>query len=521
MAGRIKPLDPLAKVGVPAAGILLALAIAPVVAVAWRAEGAGALRAADWAAIRFTLIQAALSASLSVTLAIPIARALARRSFRGRRALVVLMGAPFILPAIVAVLGLLSVFGREGVVNAGLGILGLEPIGIFGLGGVVLAHVYLNLPLAVRVLLLAWERIPGERIRLAASLGFGPGEIARQFHVPLLRETLPGAFAVIFLICTTSFAVALTLGGGPRATTVELAIYQAFRFDFDLARAARLALIQLAIGAGAALILMRLALPQDLGAGLDRRRPSWPGLRRRDAVLDGGAILLAAAFLILPLAFVVLRGAPEMASLPSSVWAAAARSLILALSAAALAVGLSLTLASLMAAGRARGLVEAVSYLGVAVSPLVIGTGLFLLIRQVVDPTRTALVVTGVLNAVAALPFMLRGLAPALAEAMATQGRLATSLGLGHWQRWRYGLLPRIARPLGFGAGLAAALSMGDLGVIALFPPSEGVTLPLEMYRQMGSYRSDTAAGTALLLLGLSLGLFWLLERLGRSRAAS
>ena len=35
----------------------------------------------------------------------------------------------------------------------------------------------------------------------------------------MLREVLPGAFVLVFLLCMTSFAVALTLGGGPRATT--------------------------------------------------------------------------------------------------------------------------------------------------------------------------------------------------------------------------------------------------------------------------------------------------------------
>ena len=35
---------------------------------------------------------------------------------------------------------------------------------------------------------------------------------------------------------------------GPRATTVELAIYQAFQFDFDLTRAALLSVIQIAMG---------------------------------------------------------------------------------------------------------------------------------------------------------------------------------------------------------------------------------------------------------------------------------
>ncbi len=69
----------------------------------------------------------------------------------------------------------------------------------------------------------------------------------------MLRRCAPGAMVAVFLICLTSFAVALTLGGGPRATTVELAIFQAIRFEFDLGRAALLAALQFAL-CGAAVL---------------------------------------------------------------------------------------------------------------------------------------------------------------------------------------------------------------------------------------------------------------------------
>ena len=48
--------------------------------------------------------------------------------------------------------------------------------------------------------------------------------------------------------------------------------------------------------------------------------------------------------------------------------------------------------------------------------------------------------------------------------------------------------------PLVVIGGLAAALSMGDLGVIALFAAPEGETLPLLLYRLMAAYRMDEAA---------------------------
>ncbi|MBK5925818.1 thiamine/thiamine pyrophosphate ABC transporter permease ThiP [Rhodobaculum claviforme] len=497
---------------------LLALNAGTLAAVLWRAEAPGRLAAADWAAVRFTLGQALVSAGLSVALAVPVARALARRRFVGRGLLITALGAPFLLPTLVAVLGLLAVFGRGGVLNAGLGHLGLGPVGIYGPHGVVLAHVFFNLPLATRLILQGWLAIPAERFRLAAALGFMPRDIARHLERPMLREVVPGAFVVIFLICLTSFAVALTLGGGPRATTVELAIYQAFRLEFDLARAGLLAVIQFALCAAAAGLAWGVARPSEFGAGLDRpvMRLDVGGWRLR--AVDGLAITLAAVFLLVPLGMVVARGLPHLAGLPAPVWAATARSLGVALASTALCMGaaLALGLAVVRAGPRLSGALEGVGLTALAASPLVIGTGLFIVLFPLVRPGDLALPVTALVNAAMALPFALRALIPALRDIEATQGRLAESLGLRGAARLRLVTWPRLRRPMGFGAGLAAALSMGDLGVIVLFADPGAATLPLQVYRLMGAYRMDDAAGAALLLLMCSLALFWLFDRGGR-----
>lgn len=504
-----------------AAAIVAALTLGTLAAVALRSEDAPRLGPADWAAIRFTLVQAVLSAVFSVALAVPVARALARRRFPGRTLLVTLLGAPFILPTIVAVLGLLAVFGRSGILSTALGWVGLGPIHIYGLHGVVLAHVFFNMPLAVRLILQGWLAIPAERFRLAAALGMGPRDVFRRLEWPMLRAVAPGALLVIFLVCTTSFAVALTLGGGPRGTTVELAIYQAFRFEFDLGRAAILSLIQFAICAVAALAVWKVSLPSGLGGGLGRVVERWGISSAGMRMLDAAAILLAALFLLTPLALIVLRGLPGLATLPSSVMQATVRSLAVALSSTALALWLALSLALLAqwSRGWVRGGAEALASLAIAVSPLVIGTGLFLLVYPVADPVALALPITALVNALMSLPFAYRALAPALAEVEAVRGPLADSLDLRGWARMRYMVLPALARPLGFAGGLAAALSMGDLGVIALFADPGQVTLPMQLYALMGSYRMEEAAAAALVLLVCSLGLFWIFDRGGRMRA--
>ena len=87
------------------------------------------------------------------------------------------------------------------------------------------------------------------------------------------------------------------------------------------------------------------------------------------------------------------------------------------------------------------------------------------------------------------------------------------------WARLRIVTLPRLRAPLGFAAGLSAALSMGDLGVIALFAGQGQETLPLTMYRLMGAYRTDAAAAAGLVLIGAALALFWAFDKWGRRGA--
>ena len=483
---------------------MLVLTLGTLGAVAWRADWGRGLGPADWVVVQFTVTQALVSAGISCLLAIPVARALARRRFWGRSALVTLLGAPFLLPVIVAVLGLLAVFGRNGILNGTLEALGLPEVSIYGFHGVVLAHVFFNLPLVTRLILQGWLSIPAERFRLAANLNVPVG---RLLEWPMLRTVLPPAFLIIFLICLTSFAVALTLGGGPRATTIELAIYQAIRFDFDLGRAAMLAMIQFGLCLIAAVLAWHLTAIDGFGVGLDRNVDRWDGSRWGDFSVIG----LATAFLLVPLLMVIIRGVPGLFELPADIWRAAFRSVSVAIISAALCITLTLALA--LRGGR---LVGIVGVLPLAASSLVVGTGLFLLVYPFVNPAKLALVVTALVNAVLALPFALRSVAPAVEKITIDYVQLGKILDMSQWIWCTRVLVPRLRRQLGFAAGLAAALSMGDLGVIALFAGDAQETLPLAMYRLMGAYRMDAAAGAALLLLVMSFALFWICDRGGR-----
>jgi thiamine transport system permease protein len=504
--------------GSSAAVLVAVLILSALGAVVSRATGDFALSPSDWAAVRFTIWQAFLSALVSCFLAVPVARALARRRFWGRGFLITLLGAPFILPVIVAVLGLLAIFGRSGIVNEVLGWVGFDAISIYGIHGVVLAHVFFNLPLVTRLMLQGWQSVPAERFRLSVQLGMPPRMVFALIEWPLILRIIPGAFALVFVICLTSFAVALTLGGGPRATTIELAIYQAFRFDFDLGRAALLSVVQLGVAGGAAVLALWLIPSVSFGGGLDRMQRRWDVMAGISKWLDGATIALAAAFLILPLLAILLSGLRGLSDVPSSVWVTAWTSTWVALVSVVVLLALALPMAGWIATSR-RASVEAIGLLGLAASPLMIGTGWFILIHPFANPAHWALVVTIVVNALMALPFALRILVPAVRETVQSYGRLSAALGLGRMHLWMWILIPRARPQIGFAAGLTAALSVGDLGVIALFADPDRATLPLQMYRLMGSYRTEAASGAALILLALALGLFWAMDYWGRRNA--
>ena len=504
--------------GAVIAAALTLMCFGTLAAVLWRANGSG-FGPADVSAIKFTVLQAAVSAGVSIGLAVPVARAMARRQFMGRSILITLLGAPFLVPVIVAVMGLLQVFGRTGFLNSGLQAVGLPVVSIYGFHGVVLAHVFFNLPLAIRMLLQGWQAIPAERFRLAAALGFAERDVRRHLERPMLREVLPGAAVVIFTLCLSSFAVALTLGGGPRATTVELAIYQALRFDFDLGRAAMLAAVQFALCAMAALLSLRLAKAASFGAGLDRAPVLWPNLSPASGISDGLAISASAVFLLLPLSAIALRGVPGLAELPASLWPAMVRSVAVAAVSTTLTMTATVVLALAIVRGPGGRLLELAAILPLAASSLVLGTGLFLIVQPWLSVAKLALPVTALVNTTLALPFALRIILPAMRSIDADYGRLASSLNLSGMARWRLLIYPRLRPPLGFAAGLVAAMSIGDLGVVALFAGETGVTLPLLVQRLMGAYRMEAAAGASLVLIATSFAAFWLLDWEGRRHA--
>lgn len=480
--------------------------------------------------VLFTLEQAALSTLLSLGFGLLFALALHRTRFPGRALVVRLLVLTQALPVLVGALALLAVWGRGGVVSDGLASLGFDRLDIYGLSGILLAHTFFNMPLAARLVLSALDDVPAESWKLAGQLSLGPAATFRIVEAPAVLRALPGAASLIFMLCMTSFTLVLVLGGGPGATTLQVEIYQALRADFDPERAALLGLAQVVLTLVVLAAILTLRGTPDAFATLGGRarrhdRRSWP------ARLTAGFLCLAgAAFILTPFVAILINGLsadlPRLLAEPA-VGRAAATSLAIALASALLALSFS---AALLLAGetfrseprrsrrRLHGVFDLSGSLVLVVPPIVLGAGWFLGLRAIADAFALAPLVIVLANAMMAMPFVMRILGPALAEASDRHGRLAAQLGLSGLARLRIVEGPALRAPLGLAFAYALALSLGDLGVVTLFGNEDLMTLPLLLYQRLGSYRTADAAGLALLLGLGTLLLVVAAERLFKAR---
>ncbi|MFD1880193.1 ABC transporter permease [Paracoccus pacificus] len=170
---------------------------------------------------------------LSLVIGIPAAWAMTRLRFAGREALFSLFTAPLLLPTIVLGLAILIVF-------AGYGLLATIP-------GLIIAHLVVTLPYALRVLAVSLQGTDRSVEEVARTLGARPLTVFRRVTLPMMMPGIVAATALAFLVSFDEVVITLFLTG-PRLTTlpVELYNYVAVRAD-PLVAAASVLLILLTL----------------------------------------------------------------------------------------------------------------------------------------------------------------------------------------------------------------------------------------------------------------------------------
>lgn len=473
---------------------------------------------------QFSFYQSFLSTLLSVGLAIPVAHALSRRDFFGKVLLLKLFATTLVLPVLVAIFGLLAIYGNSGLIAQLLESFNQKlPFSIYGLNGILLAHIFFNLPFAARLLLQSLQSIPVEHHKLAAHLGINHWNKFKLVEWPCLCQQLPHVCGLVFMLCFTSFATVMALGGGPKATTIELAIYQAIKFDFDLQSGALLALWQMLLCGSLVMFIQRFSHSMAVVSSSMQHSFTLFNDTLRAKCWDASWILLAVLLVIPPLLMVVISGVNKQllnVISDSAFWRAIQNSFLVATFAALIALVAGLLILISSRCWRLNGLhfradkLELVGTIILVTPGLVISTGIFLLFRDLTDIFDLAIVIVIAVNALMALPYVIKTLAQPMLHIAEQYEQLCSSLGMSGFSRFYLVEWKAIKQPITHAFAISFVLSMGDLSAIALFGSQDFRTLPLYLFQLLGSYQMQSAAVVSLFLLIFSVGIFAVIEKL-------
>ena len=463
--------------------------------------------------VLWSFAQAAITAALGLLLGLPVAWVLARFEFAGRMLVLRLLMLPFVVPTLVAALGVLALFGPQGLFSRWfeVDLQGTPWLLLYG-------NLFFNLCLVVRAAVDALGQVSASRVAAARSLGATPWRAFWRIEWPSILPWVASAMCLVFLFCFAGFGLALVLGG-QRYATVEVEIYTLVAYELKLAEAGALAVWMFVLVGAVVLIYAaiekRLAAPARADA-LPRRRPHGPW----QWAAVGAALVLLGLVCVAPLAAIVWRAVlagPAAWAMWSEPETLAALWNTLRFSTAALLLATLLGVLHALAARHAVVL-RAAAFLPFVVSPVMVAFGLLLLYPQ----WTASLPLLVAAYALLAYPFVAKSLAAALDSLPASLPQAARTLGASRWRVFWRVTLPLVAPALRRGMAFAAATAVGEFAVTLFLSRPEWSTLTTLIYQRLGrpgAANADAAMVLATLLMALALLVFVSVDRGAAERA--
>lgn len=462
----------------------------------------------------FSLKQAALSATIAVLLALPVARALYYLpELVGKSTFLALCLLCFVLPTLVLITGLVALLGSSGWLTPYLG----KSWSLYGMQGILLAHLFLNSPFAIRAFYLQLQALPASSWLLARQLKLSSWQQWTLLEWPQLRARLLTVWVFIFVLCFNSFAVVLSLGGGPQATTLEVAIYQALKYDFNIPEALSLAWLQLLIAGSLYLLMTRFGSSGWLSADTAKLQflpipPRW------QARLYQLSYYLAWVVLLLPLLALI----PNLLQINAERFSKLTimKPLLTTLSLGVTAAGLAVLLALLILSPirkarleyqtRKQWLLDGLANHHLVMPAMVLSVGLYVWCLKHLNLETWGMAFVVLVNTLGLVPFAIQQLRPRLFQFDDQYQHLAQQLKLTPLAYWQV-LLPWLARDLQAAFVLCLLLAMGDVAIFSIFASDSWISLPWLIYSYAGSYRIVEASVLSFLFLLLCAALvFWL-----------
>lgn len=183
-----------------------------------------------WGVLWNSLVMSGLTTLICLVLGFVIAYALQRTKLPLRWLISLALVLPMLAPSLVQALGLIFLFGRNGLVNQWTG----WGIQIYGLPGLVISNAMYALPQAVMILSAALRHSDTRQYDAALVLGASPWRRFVDITLPGARFGLLSAGFVCFTVTITDFGNAAVVGGNYRVLATEIYAQVVGQMNFNM-----------------------------------------------------------------------------------------------------------------------------------------------------------------------------------------------------------------------------------------------------------------------------------------------
>lgn len=476
--------------------------------------------------LKFSFFQSILSTILSIILSILIALALHRRRFFAKKMLIDVCNMTLILPVLVAIIGILNIYGQEGWLSKIFRLIGIKynfsPYGIFG---IIFTHIFFNVPLGIIIFFKQLKSIPIEIFYLADSLNIKGWNYFKLVEWQCLKKKIKSVTILIFMLCFSSLTTIVTLGGGPKYTSIDVAILHALSYDYQPLIAAMLSILKMLFCLGLTLLIQHFNKKTFLEESIKVNNI----YKQKNTILimltDIVSIIFFILLVIPPILSIIIEGLNQNIIFllkDHNLWIATATSLKTSFISSILSLLLSILLiCSIRECNLSKYLkigksIELTSMLIFSMPNITFATGLFLILSNNIGLPNSAYYLVIITNSFMTIPFSMKILDQSFFYISERYDKLCLSLNIKGWQRFKLIEFKALKYSLLQSLSISFILSIGDVNIISLFGSQDFYTLPFYLYQQLGSYQNKQATFTALLILIICILIFKITDKLAK-----
>ncbi|OLS25871.1 MAG: Molybdate/tungstate transport system permease protein WtpB [Candidatus Heimdallarchaeota archaeon LC_3] len=498
----------------------------------------------------FSIWQAIISTILSVLIGLPIAYVFSHYTFKGSRFLKSLLTIPFLLPPIVVVMGMIVVYGDNGIINTILrsNLPFMPSIEVYSTTGIILAHVFYNTPIIIRIVSVMWESLDRRPLEIAETLGASKIRRFIRLELPQLKFAILSSSLLIFLYCFTSFAIVLSFGG-LEVRTLEVQIYRfAYSLPYlDFALASTLAFIQL-IFLSLFIIFYYVITKKEIS---QKKIGFFPKssfkLNKITDLIFLSLLLLFSIFILLPIFAVVFHSFVNRSGnytienffllfsnnydslIQTSFFRLLVNTLFIALLTVILSLVISLGIIILIRYWKplkswnnynpSHSKFQLVLMFPLASSGLLVALGLYSVFSSTAIYSDYNVIVIIIAHSIAALPISSRILYSSFSKLNTNYGQVGATLGANKLQILMKIEIPLILKSIVVASLFSFAISLGEFGATLFINPQEFTTLGIAIYRLLGTRDLGLPSAMATILIALCLVSFLLIDYLSEKES--